>query len=84
MIEKERLAQIVAAMESKNAKLPCSRCGHKAFEVVAESYTPIQSNPNTFAIGGPTLPSVIIACANCGHIWTHALGPLGLTPQGAV
>lgn len=80
-MEKGRLQKIVSALEAKKARLPCSRCGHRAFEVVAETHMSIQANPAILNVGGPSLRSVLVACANCGHVWAHALGPLGLTPE---
>ncbi len=77
-IDKARNDLIIKSLESKNAKLPCSRCASKNFEIVGETLIPLQSDPNSFVIGGPSVPTVLVACSNCGNISQHALGVLGL------
>jgi uncharacterized Zn finger protein len=77
-IDKNRNDQIIKALEAKGASNSCSRCGESRFEIVGESFIPIQDNPNVLSIGGPSVPTVIVACSSCGHVWHHALGVLGL------
>lgn len=81
-MDKTRQDELIAALEKKETRLPCSRCGATRFEIVGESFIPIQENPNVLAIGGPSVPTVIVACSNCGHIWQHAIGSLGLLKRG--
>ena len=41
----------------------------------------VQMDPSAgMVIGGPAVPTVAIACTNCGFISHHALGALGLLP----
>jgi hypothetical protein len=77
-IDKNRNDLLIKSLESKNAKLPCSRCGENKFEIVGESLIPIQTNPNSIVIGGPSVPTALVACSNCGNISQHALGVLGM------
>ncbi len=77
-IDKNRNDQIIKVLEAKGARQPCSRCGAARFEIVGESNIPLQDDPNILRIGGPSVPTVIVACSSCGHVWQHALGVLGL------
>jgi len=77
-MEKNRQDELIAALQRKGTTHPCSRCGGTQFEIVGESFISIQDNPNAMVIGGPSVPTVIVACSKCGHIWQHALGSLGL------
>lgn len=77
-MEKNRREIIAAALTNKGTTRPCSRCGGTGLEIVAETNIPIQENPNNFVIGGPSIPAVVVACSNCGHLWHHAIGSLNL------
>lgn len=74
--------EIIKKLEERGAKLPCPRCGGKNFSLI-EGYfnNPLQSTIGNLVIGGPAIPSVVIACTNCGYISQHALGALGLLPS---
>ena len=74
----QRNEKIIEALVSKGANKPCSRCDYSKFEIVGETFLPIQENQNVLSIGGPSVPSGIVACSNCGHVWQHALGLLNL------
>jgi ribosomal protein L37E len=81
-INKDEVAKILT---SKNALLPCHRCGGKSFSVIdGFSKLPIDKDLDqiqNIAIGGPTVPVVMVACNNCGAITMHAMGALGLMPK---
>lgn len=77
-MDQDRRNKVIAALEARGAKLPCSRCGHNQFEIVGETILPLQSDPNVLSIGGPSIPTVIVGCSKCGYVWQHALGSLGL------
>lgn len=81
-MDKSRQDELISALQKKGSTHPCSRCGATRFEIVGESFMPIQENPNAVVIGGPSVPTVIVACSNCGHVWQHAIGPLGLMKRG--
>jgi uncharacterized Zn finger protein len=77
-MEQTRLNEIASILNTKGVRLPCPRCGQLKFSIVGESYISIQETPGTFVIGGPTIPTIIVACDNCGYVTQHAKGPLGL------
>ncbi|MAZ65552.1 MAG: hypothetical protein CMF25_00385 [Kangiellaceae bacterium] len=81
-MEQKRLDECVQALNSRGVKLPCPRCGQKSFSIVAETIIPINDKPNVVAVGGPSIPTIIVACDNCGYITQHAQGPLGLLKEG--
>ena len=81
-IDRDRIAR---TLTERGAVRPCSRCGHANFAVIdGYSNLPLQDQFNgSIVIGGPGVPVAIVACANCGAITTHALGPLpNATGQG--
>ena len=82
-MEQVRLNECVEALNSKGVKLPCPRCGSNKFSVVGESIIAINEDPNVISIGGPSVPTILVACDNCGYVTQHAQGPLGLLKQGA-
>lgn len=75
-----RRTEMIQALNRKKAYLPCPRCGETQFSVVDESVVQIQSDPNSFVVGGPVIPVVVTACVNCGFVCQHALGTLGVRP----
>lgn len=77
-INQTRIGEITAALQKKGANRPCSRCGGTQLQIVGESYIPINDKPGEIVIGGPSVPTVIVACGNCGHTWQHALMTLNL------
>jgi hypothetical protein len=80
-VDKERSNKIIAALSSKGATKACPRCGQLHFNVLAETMIPINNDPGVIAVGGPVVPTVIVACSNCGFLTQHALGALGLVPE---
>jgi predicted nucleic-acid-binding Zn-ribbon protein len=77
-MDQNRLNQVVEALQKKGVNKPCPRCGNARFSVVGETLIPLQDNPNAFQFGGPSIPTVIVACDNCGYITQHASVPLGI------
>lgn len=77
-MDKQRLDNIVAALNTKGVTLPCPRCGKRKFSVIGESSILIQDDPNTYSIGGPGIPTAIVACDNCGYVTQHSTVRLGL------
>jgi ribosomal protein L37E len=81
-LSQEQKNKIVKALEERGAKLPCPRCGNNAFTLLDGYFNQtIQTELKGIVIGGPSLPSVVIACNRCGFLSQHALGVLGLLPQ---
>lgn len=77
-MDQKRLDEVVNALTLKGVNFPCSRCGQAKFSVVGEALILLQEDPNVFAIGGPSIPTIIVACDNCGYITQHAAAPLGV------
>ncbi len=78
-MDARRRSELIDALEKKNVRLPCSRCGAIQFEIVGESSFAIKGE-DAFPFPEPDVyaPTVVVACSSCGHIWQHALGSLGI------
>jgi ribosomal protein S27AE len=78
----ERKKEIIKALEERGAKLPCPRCGNPQF-ILLDGYfnQTIQTDLKGLVLGGPSVPTVVIACNRCGFLSQHALGTLGLLPK---
>jgi len=82
-IPDDRKQEIIKALENKGARLPCPRCGNQSFTLLDGYFNQtIQTNLVGIVLGGPSIPSVVIACSRCGFLSQHALGALGLLPKG--
>ena len=78
----ERKKEIIKALEERGAKLPCPRCGNQQFTLVEGYFNQtVQTELKGFVLGGPAIPSVVVACSKCGFLSQHALGALGLLPK---
>jgi hypothetical protein len=78
----ERKDKIVKALTEKGVRLPCPRCGNQRFTLVDGYFSePIQGELGGIVLGGPTIPSIVTICTQCGFISQHALGALGLLPK---
>ena len=75
-------ARIVRVLEERGGTLPCPRCASTEFRV-GDGYLneTIQEDLRGVVIGGPSIPSALIICVNCGFISQQALGALGLLPS---
>lgn len=73
-MDQDRKEKIARALVSKGVKQPCPRCTSLNFEVVGQTNLMLNENPQAFVVGGPTVPTVVVACSNCGFITLHALG----------
>lgn len=79
----EEKQKISNALQQKQALLPCPRCDKQKFTLL-EGYfnqTIQQDLQAGLTIGGPSVPSVVVVCDNCGYMSQHALGVLGLLPK---
>ena len=84
-IPEDRKKEIVKALEDRGAKLPCPRCGNQQFTLLDGYFNQsIQMELKGMVLGGPSIPSVVIACNKCGFLSQHALGALGLLPREEV
>jgi hypothetical protein len=74
--------RIVRALIDRGAHMPCPRCGNKGFTLLDGYFAqPVQTELGSIALGGPTIPSIVMVCTQCGFISQHALGALGLLPK---
>jgi hypothetical protein len=82
----EQWRQVVEALSAKHVRLPCPRCGNPHFTLLEGYFNQPVSGAVSNASSamafwhGPTVPSVVTACTNCGFLSQHALGALGLLP----
>ena len=82
ILPEERKQEIIKALSDRNAIGPCPRCENKAFTLLDGYFSQsLQSNPTGMVLGGPTVPSIVMACNRCGFLSHHALGALGLLPE---
>ena len=85
----EQAANIIRVLQQRNATRPCPRCGNQHFTLL-EGFFNQPVSGDYFSGGffaypqGPTVPSVVTACSNCGFLSQHALGVLGLLPSDMV
>jgi hypothetical protein len=78
----EEKEKIIRAIESKGAKRPCPRCGSSNFSLVSGYFNHfIQSQLGGVRMGGPSIPTAVVACNQCGWLAEHALGVLDLLPE---
>jgi ribosomal protein S27AE len=80
----EQWGQVVEALSARHVSRPCPRCGNPHFTLLEGYFNQPVSGEVSYASGtmafsgGPTVPSVVTACTNCGFLSQHALGVLGL------
>lgn len=74
--------KVLEALDEAGVNLPCPRCGNGQFSLVDGYFNhPIQTSLGGLVIGGPSVPSVVVVCNQCGFISQHALGALNLLPK---
>lgn len=70
--------KIIQELSKRKATLPCHRCGHTSFQLLNGFFKhTVQDDLKQTILGGPTLPTIGVACSNCGNVSFHALGALG-------
>ena len=81
-LSEEQKRQIANELEKRGATLPCPRCGNRSF-ILLDGYfiQPVSTEIGALVLGGPTVPTVVTGCTNCGYLSQHALGVLGLLPS---
>jgi predicted nucleic-acid-binding Zn-ribbon protein len=80
MIDEDRQELIATRLSQRNAMQACQRCLSEHFEILAEAEIPLIANnlsrmSESFA---NPLPVVLITCKNCGYMFQHVRGLLGL------
>ncbi len=81
-LSEQRKQEIIKTLDERGAKLPCPRCGNPHFILIDGYFNQtIQTELQGIVLGGPSIPSVVVACSRCGFLSQHALGILGLLPK---
>jgi len=71
--------EIIKALEERGATRPCPRCGNNNFTLLDGYFNQtIQTELKGMVLGGPSVPSVVVACNRCGYLSQHVMGVLGL------
>ena len=79
----EEKQKIIDALSRKGAIHVCPRCGEKEFTLLEGYFNQIiqQTITGGMIMNGPSVPSVVVVCNNCGYMSQHAIGVLGLMPK---
>ena len=78
-LSEQEKQKIIRALEERGAILPCPRCGNNSFTLLDGYFNQtLQTELKGIVLGGPSVPSVVVACNRCGYLSQHALGALGL------
>jgi hypothetical protein len=74
----EQKQQIIASLQAKQASRPCSRCGNSNFSLMDFVFlAPLHSSAPRHIVAAPqSVPTVAVACTNCGALYHHLLGVL--------
>lgn len=81
-LSKEEQAKIIQALDRVGATRPCPRCGNATFSLVGGYFNHfIQQSLSGVNLGGPSIPTAVVVCSNCGWVAEHALGALKLLPK---
>lgn len=84
-ISQEQKDKIVKALTDRGATKSCPRCGNDKFTLLDGYFNqPIQTDLKGMVLGGPSIPSAVVACNRCGFLSQHALGILGLLSKEEV
>ena len=78
-LSEEEKRKIANVLSSRISGIVCPMCHRNNF-IILDGYfnQSINANYKGMVLGGPSIPSIGIVCANCGFISQHALGVLGL------
>ncbi|NQS97523.1 MAG: hypothetical protein HQ591_03630 [candidate division Zixibacteria bacterium] len=84
-ISDDKKREIIKALEEHGANYPCPRCGNKSFALLGGYLSQtVQNDLDSIAIGGLSIPSIVVVCKKCGFLCQHSLGALGLLPSEEV
>ncbi|OIR59872.1 hypothetical protein BLL41_18730 [Bacillus sp. FMQ74] len=69
----EELDQKIKQAITSKVKGPCDKCGNFGFELLDGTVRlDLQNKPNVIEVGGPSVPTIALACNNCGKIDLYA------------
>src|SRR2546423_8905405 len=80
----DQAQEVIQALQARGVTLPCPRCGNGHFTLLEGFFNQPISGDLTGASGtmgfsaGPTVPSIVTACTECGILSQHAVGVLRL------
>jgi hypothetical protein len=81
-LSKEEQDKIIQALDRVGATKPCPRCGNPTFSLVGGYFNHfVQQSLSGVSLGGPSIPTAVVVCSNCGWVAEHALGALKLLPK---
>ena len=70
--------RVIHELQKRGAILPCSRCATEHFTLANTLGSLSLGDGKSFIIGGQEMPTFIVVCVNCGAIYLHSVGVLGL------
>jgi predicted nucleic-acid-binding Zn-ribbon protein len=84
-ITEEEKQRIIKVMEERGATYPCPRCGNTILKLLDAYFDEFIQTEFTGPVpGGPSIPSAVMACVQCGYLMQHSLEILGLIPKQTV
>ena len=89
-MNQSKIDEIARALQAKGAdRYPCGRCGSVRFLILDASSVDLDSSKKgltdlsgltgTFQKARRAIPTIVVGCENCGHIFHHSLGLLGVS-----
>lgn len=79
-MDDDRKQAVAAALNARDVRSPCPRCGARKFEILDETILRLERT-GALVLGNQVIPVVVVACANCGFISLHASGILELMSE---
>lgn len=72
--------KIIEELNKRAPNLKCPACENRKMILIDGFLNrPLQKEiSGNFVIGGPSVPTVVIACETCGHLMEFAAGVLGV------
>jgi hypothetical protein len=77
MLDANKKQQIMEILQQKRATNPCERCSKQNFTLLDGYFRQdVQTDLATMNLGGPNIPTIAMACDNCGNISSFAVKAL--------
>lgn len=78
LLTPEQMGKIIDALNVKEAKMDCARCGFENLTLAPGlAYLPLYEPNSPAKLGGTVIPAAVAVCQRCGAVSHHALGMLG-------
>lgn len=81
MLSEDEKRRIAEALGKKVPHLKCPMCNHNKFSLAEGYFNNFIQDLKNISLGGPSIPTAVIICENCGFVSQHALGALQLLPK---